>query len=147
MKYMTSFVLTILTMLCLASCNDSRTQDQAQQEKPRITQTTTANVAEKYISKNLIIDVRETKEIMSGMLPNAVHIPLGSLQSELPKYLQSTGNTQKDQSIALYCHSGGRSTTGANILQQLGYSNAVSMQGGIKAWSSEKRNIVTPTQK
>ncbi|MBH0197671.1 MAG: sulfurtransferase, partial [Nitrospira sp.] len=36
--------------------------------------------------------------------------------------------------IVLYCGGGFRSVLAADALQQMGYTNVVSMDGGIRAW-------------
>jgi rhodanese-related sulfurtransferase len=40
----------------------------------------------------------------------------------------------KRASIVLYCGGGYRSALAADALQQMGYTNVTSMDGGIKAW-------------
>ena len=134
----------LLPALLLIACTDSSPVNSVQQVKFEVIHITPATVIEKHLNQSLIIDVREDDEIKSGMIPNAIHIPLSSLQTELPKYLQSLGNQAKDQDIVLYCRSGNRSAVGTNALQKSGYTNVVSMQGGIRVWKAEKHNIVIP---
>ena len=40
----------------------------------------------------------------------------------------------KQASIVLYCGGGFRSVLAADALQQMGYTNVISIDGGIKAW-------------
>jgi rhodanese-related sulfurtransferase len=40
----------------------------------------------------------------------------------------------KRASMVLYCGGGYRSALAADALQQMGYTNVTSMDGGIKAW-------------
>ena len=40
----------------------------------------------------------------------------------------------KDADIVLYCGGGYRSALAADSLQRMGYTNVVSMDGGIRAW-------------
>jgi len=40
----------------------------------------------------------------------------------------------KEEAILLYCGGGYRSVLAANALQQMGYTNVMSMDGGIKGW-------------
>ena len=141
--HMQSIISLLLSLLIITACSESTSDEPIQLAKSRITETTSAVVADKFLNSSLIIDVREAVEVKSGMLPNAVHIPLGSLQTELPKYLQGLENQSKDQSIVLYCRSGNRSALGADTLQQLGYTNVVSMQGGMKAWKAGNHSVVT----
>ncbi|MDH4344060.1 MAG: rhodanese-like domain-containing protein, partial [Nitrospira sp.] len=40
----------------------------------------------------------------------------------------------KQDSVVLYCGGGYRSALAADALQQMGYGNVISMDGGIRAW-------------
>jgi len=81
---------------------------------------------------NLVLDVREPDEFKSGHLRGAKLIPLGSLAgklSEIEKF--------KDKTVLVYCRSGNRSATAANILCRAGFSDVSNLAGGIIAWQSE----------
>jgi rhodanese-related sulfurtransferase len=72
----------------------------------------------------VMLDVRNDDEVASGMLPNAVHIPLGELQAR-------AGELDKKKEIYLYCRSGNRTQLAFDILKQAGFSNVIcSIQGG-----------------
>ena len=74
-----------------------------------------------------IIDVREDYEYKSGHLPNAYNIPLGNINSISLKNFTYSSN------IIVYCRSGNRSNTAANLLIKMGYKNVYDM-GGIANW-------------
>mgnify|MGYP004633788603 FL=1 len=74
-----------------------------------------------------IIDVREDYEYKSGHLPNSYNIPLGHINSI------SLNNFSHTSTIIVYCRSGNRSNTAANLLIKLGYENVYDM-GGITNW-------------
>ena len=74
-----------------------------------------------------IIDVREDYEYKSGHLPNSYNIPLGDINSI------SLNNFSHTSTIIVYCRSGNRSSTAANLLIKLGYENVYDM-GGITNW-------------
>ena len=78
----------------------------------------------------LFIDVREPDETAMGQVPGAALIPRGFLEFRIAK-------TTEDQNanIVVYCRSGGRSALAAYSLVRMGYENAVSMDGGWRAWS------------
>ncbi|MEN9528826.1 MAG: hypothetical protein RI932_699 [Pseudomonadota bacterium] len=72
----------------------------------------------------VMLDVRNSDEVAAGMLPNAVHIPLGELQARM-------GELDKKKEIYLYCRSGNRTQMAFDILKQAGFSNVIcSVQGG-----------------
>ena len=79
-----------------------------------------------------LVDVRDPDEYAHCRLPRSELIPLMTLPSEAAAKLHA-----KDAPIILYCHHGMRSARAAEILRQLGYTNARSMAGGIDLWSSE----------
>ena len=81
-------------------------------------------------SKNaLLLDVRETKEIDAGKLPNAIHVPLSQLANrgaELTKYVS--------RPVIAYCDRGQRGRTATALLAKLGFKDVYHLQGGFKAW-------------
>ncbi len=77
---------------------------------------------------HLLLDVRTPEEFASGHIPGAVNISLQTLQSRL-------GSIPSDQPVVIYCRSGNRSATAAQLLADAGYQNIYDM-GGILAWQS-----------
>lgn len=78
------------------------------------------------------LDVRQPWERAIAALPDSAQIPLAELPAraaELP--------FPKEELVVVYCHHGMRSLTGANVLLKAGFTNAVSLAGGIDAWSAE----------
>ena len=80
---------------------------------------------------SLILDVRTEDEYERGHIPQAVLLPLDTIEedasSELPK---------NDQTILVYCRSGVRSKIAARILDAMGYTNVYEF-GGILEWPYE----------
>ncbi|MGH2450789.1 MAG: molybdopterin-synthase adenylyltransferase MoeB [Candidatus Limnocylindria bacterium] len=76
-----------------------------------------------------IVDVREQHEWDAGRIPGAEHLPLGQVADAAPARLQ-----RKDEPIVLHCAAGVRSAIAAHTLQELGYTNVVSMAGGFNRW-------------
>ncbi|RLA23608.1 MAG: rhodanese-like domain-containing protein [Gammaproteobacteria bacterium] len=85
------------------------------------------------LSSHLILDVREPAEFAAGQIPNAVNIPRGVLEFQIGNHPDFTG--QHAANIIVCCQSGGRSALATESLHKLGYTNAVSLAGGYKAWS------------
>ena len=73
-----------------------------------------------------IIDVRETEEVRSGMIPGALHIPLGLLEFRLQ-------DIDKSKEHIMVCRSGGRSGMASELLESRGYK-VVNMEGGMLDW-------------
>jgi rhodanese-related sulfurtransferase len=79
--------------------------------------------------KLAIVDVREDREFDADHLPGAVHLGKGIIERDIElKYPD-----QKTELI-LYCGGGFRSALAADNLQQMGYENVISMDGGIRVW-------------
>ncbi len=95
--------------------------------------------AEERMEAATFLDVREQDEVDQGVVPGAVHIPRGHLESQVENRL-----TDRDTPVVVYCAGGVRSAFAAQTLEQLGYTDVVSMAGGYGRWKDEGRPWVTP---
>jgi rhodanese-related sulfurtransferase len=75
------------------------------------------------------VDVREDGEFAVDRAAGARHIGRGVLERDVETLIPD-----KDAAIVLYCGGGYRSALAADNLQKMGYTNVVSMDGGIRAW-------------
>ncbi|MBT2287763.1 rhodanese-like domain-containing protein [Paenibacillus albidus] len=75
----------------------------------------------------VLIDVREDEEVSFGMIPGALHIPMGDIP-------QRTDEISKDAEIVFICRSGARSQRVCEYLQQFGYK-ATNLSGGMIEWN------------
>jgi adenylyltransferase/sulfurtransferase len=83
--------------------------------------------------KNLaLVDVREANELRISALPGAQHIPMLQLFLGMAE-----PEADRDAEVVVFCHTGIRSLEAANFLRAKGWEKAVSMAGGIDAWSTE----------
>jgi rhodanese-related sulfurtransferase len=73
--------------------------------------------------------VREDGEFAVDRAAGARHIGRGVLERDVETLIPD-----KDAAIVLYCGGGYRSALAADNLQKMGYTNVVSMDGGIRAW-------------
>ena len=87
--------------------------------------------------KFYLIDVRDHDEYLSGNIENSTHISRGWLEFKIQNYV-----SEQDAKIVLYCGSGGRSAFAAQRLNQLGFTDVYSMQGGIKGWAQAGFDII-----
>jgi rhodanese-related sulfurtransferase len=93
----------------------------------------------------VLIDIREPAEFQRGHIPGAVLIPRGLLEFEIMPLLHRRGeDTPDDCDIVLYCGTGGRSALAAKSLDDMGFTNVKSMDGGIVAWAEAKLPLDTP---
>ena len=86
-----------------------------------------------------LLDVREPEEYEQGAVPNAVHVARGNLEFSVEGRLPD-----KDAPIAVYCAGGVRSAFAAKTLQDLGYTDVVSIIGGFNKWKDEGLVWTTP---
>lgn len=84
----------------------------------------------------ILIDVREDNEWDNGHIPNAIHMGRGIIERDIEKAIPN-----KDQELVLYCGGGYRSALSAVNLQAMGYTNVISMDGGITAWKNAGYNL------
>jgi len=70
----------------------------------------------------VVIDVRSPAEFNSGHLPNAINLPLGEIETELPRRVKD-----KNQVLLLHCQSGMRSGAAKAKLKGLGYTSAFNL--------------------
>lgn len=85
----------------------------------------------------LLLDVRETDEFRSEHIKGAKHVALGTLATKLSEL-----ESHKTDQVLLYCRSGNRSSTAANMLVKAGFLNVGHLAGGIMAWKSESYPVV-----
>lgn len=98
--------------------------------------------AKQAIATDLILDVREPAEYAAGCLPGAINIPRGVLEFKITSHPEF--QYKQDSKIIVYCQSGGRSALATEVLNKLGYKNAVSLKGGYKAWLESGLHVSKP---
>ena len=79
--------------------------------------------------KLLLVDVREDNEFAKDHLPGAIHLGRGIIERDIEAKVPEL-NTE----MILYCGGGFRSALAADNLQKMGYTNVISMDGGIRDW-------------
>ncbi|HET7093223.1 MAG TPA: ThiF family adenylyltransferase, partial [Thermomicrobiales bacterium] len=75
------------------------------------------------------IDVREQDEVDQGVVPDAIHIPRGFLEMRIEDAVPD-----RSRPVVVYCAGGTRSAFAARALEDLGYTDVVSLAGGFNAW-------------
>ena len=75
------------------------------------------------------VDVREDSEWAVDRATGARHLGRGVLERDI-----ETAIPDHDAPIVLYCGGGFRSALAADNLQKMGYTNVISMDGGIRDW-------------
>jgi rhodanese-related sulfurtransferase len=99
--------------------------------RKRVRETNVEDVKQKLDrgEKFLLVDVREESEYAKDHLPGAIHLGKGIIERDIEERAPDTNAT-----MILYCGGGFRSALAADNLQKMGYTNVISMDGGIRVW-------------
>lgn len=87
--------------------------------------------------KFVLIDVREDHEWAQGHIPSAIHLSRGIIERDIEKMFP-----EKNTELVLYCGGGFRSVLSAYNLQKMGYTNVISMDGGVRDWINSGYKLV-----
>ena len=79
--------------------------------------------------KFLLVDVREESEFAKDHLPGAMHLGKGIIERDVEERVPDLTTP-----MVLYCGGGFRSALAADNLQKMGYTNVLSLDGGIRGW-------------
>jgi rhodanese-related sulfurtransferase len=82
--------------------------------------------------KFLLVDVREETEYAKDHLPGAIHLGKGIIERDVEERVPDPKTP-----LVLYCGGGYRSALAADNLQKMGYTNVLSMDGGIRGWRAK----------
>ncbi|MEI2698444.1 MAG: molybdopterin-synthase adenylyltransferase MoeB [Microthrixaceae bacterium] len=107
--------------------------------KADITEVDTATAEELRADGATLLDVREADEFEQGAVPGSVFLPRGHLESQVEGRL-----ADKSAPVIVMCAGGVRSAFAARTLQELGYTDVVSMIGGFNKWKDEDRDWKRP---
>ncbi|MBZ5609112.1 MAG: sulfurtransferase [Acidobacteriia bacterium] len=140
MRTLSTIVLTAsLAAVCLgqnagpAHGSGQGVQALVQDAKTRVTEMKVDQLKSAQASgeKLTLIDVREDNEWEAGHAAGAMHLSRGliefSIESKVP---------EKNTKIVLYCGSGARSALAADSIMKMGYTNVVSLAGGMGAYKA-----------
>jgi thioredoxin 1 len=110
----------------IAACNNSGSGQQLQQVDAK-------TFSEKIHEQNnpVILDVRTPQEFEGGYIAGAINIDYNSNE-----FSQKVNKLDKDESVFVYCLSGGRSSSAANEMRRNGFKNVVELKGGILKWNA-----------
>ena len=89
-----------------------------------------------------IVDVRDTQELVNGVIPGAVHASRGLLEFYAdPTCPYHKEGLNPDGRVILHCASGSRSALAVATLRALGYKNVAHLDGGFAAWQAAGKPV------
>ncbi|AFJ02548.1 Rhodanese [Methylophaga frappieri] len=80
----------------------------------------------------ILIDVRETHELVNGMLDGAVHIPMNHIPGSIDELV-----AHKASPMVLICRSGYRSMQVGYFLEQAGFTDIINLEDGMNGWAAK----------
>ena len=111
------------------SVDSKEVKNEKKAEYKKITSDEAKNIM--LTEKPIVVDVRSLEEYNEGHIPNAISVPLETIENEAATKLKN-----KDDLILVYCRSGRRSREAALRLIEKGYTNVIDF-GGIQDWNGE----------
>ncbi len=123
-------LVAISVFAVLAGCTQSDPADHVTLEQAR---------ADHEAGKVMLVDIRETREHLTGVAKGAVLLPMSELpqkQSLLPK--------NPEQPVLLICNTQNRSKATLQSLKQQGYQNIRYVDGGMSQWAAKGWPMVNP---
>ena|ERR1700675_916021 len=99
--------------------------------KSRVRETTVDEIKARLDrgEKFVLVDVREESEWQKDHLPGAIHLGKGVIERDVEQQVPDLKTE-----LVLYCGGGFRSALAADNLQKMGYTNVISMDGGVRGW-------------
>lgn len=80
--------------------------------------------------KASVVDVRDAADFAKGAIKGSVNVPLSDVKDKLEAAVKD-----KTRPVLFVCTQGIRSRGAANAAKKLGYAEAKSLTGGLKAWA------------
>ncbi len=86
----------------------------------------------------LLLDVREPGEFAALHIPGSINVPRGVLEQSCEWDYDETVPALaagREREIVVICRSGKRSVLAADVMQQMGFANVISLRLGIRGWN------------
>lgn len=94
----------------------------------------------------ILLDVREPAEFALLHIPDSINVPRGILEQSCEWDYDETVPllaAGRDQEIVVICRSGKRSVLAADMMQRMGFTNAVSLKTGVRGWADYEQSMVS----
>ena len=112
----------------------TKTQDLVTSAKQQVTEVDVVKAKQLLAEGHIVlVDTREESEYAAGHIEGAILLPRGVLEFKIGAIPELA---DKGKSVLIYCRTGGRSALASLTMQQLGYTNVLSMAGGFEAWKN-----------
>jgi len=102
--------------------------DHANDARTRINEVEFSELNPPGLNGTIYLDVREPAEYNSGHIEGALLLPRLEIEEKVAQLIPN-----KATPIVAYCAIGHRSAIAADVLQDLGYTDVVSLKGGLQS--------------
>ena len=89
-------------------------------------------------SPPLLLDVRTAEEFAAGHVPGALLVPIQELEARIAELA-----SYKQRGVVSYCEVGGRAGKASELLRKAGFANVRLLDGSMRRWRDEGREVVT----
>ena len=96
-------------------------------------------------NKPILLDVREPLEFVLLRIPGSINVPRGVLEQSCEWDYDETMPllaNGRELEIVVICRSGKRSALAADVMQQMGFINVVSLKTGVRGWNDFGQPLV-----
>ncbi|MFA5530650.1 MAG: rhodanese-like domain-containing protein [Thiohalomonadaceae bacterium] len=93
----------------------------------------------------ILLDVREPAEFQAMHIPGSINVPRGILESSCDWDYDDTIPelaAGHEREVVVICRSGNRSVLAADVMQQMGFTNVVSLKTGVRGWNEYDQPLV-----
>jgi rhodanese-related sulfurtransferase len=96
-------------------------------------------------ARPLVLDVREPAEFAQARIAGSVNVPRGILESacdwDYDETLPELAGA-RERPVVVVCRSGLRSVLAADVMQQMGFADVVSLKTGVRGWNDFEQPLV-----
>lgn len=129
MNLIMRFYIAIVFCLMFTACEGQSAQ--TSNENMIYERVDNATFKTKMAEDNVVIlDVRTPGETAQGTIEGAKLIDYRN-----PDFKQKIAKLDKDKTYLIYCRSGGRSSSAAKLMQELGFSKIYELKNGYSGWN------------
>lgn len=131
------FIAGLTVLASVSSCQNPNQKSNGNGIAGKINTTISVEDFERKLTKNLqLIDVRTPEEYGQGHLKGALNYNINSNDFE-----NQLSNLDKNKPVLVYCLSGGRSSSAAELMAEKGFTEVYNMQGGIMKWNAANKPV------
>jgi rhodanese-related sulfurtransferase len=123
-------LLSLSVIFFIASCSNAQTETDTSFVK-----NIDATEFKELSKEKTIIDVRTPEEVVQGKIETA--LPINLYDADFKEQIEKL-NLNKSEEVYVYCRSGGRSASAAEILNEMGFTKIYNLSGGIMGWIAKE---------